>query len=74
MGFIMPLVNGSLGADTHIYTHMHIHTRTRTRTRTRTHTHTHTHTHTLTRIQTFTDRSNLKKPGAHRPQAGVRLV
>ena len=29
---------------------------------------THTHTHT------FADRSNSKKPGAHRPVAGARLV
>ena len=41
---ITPLVNNSLGADTH------------------------------TRIQIFADRSNSKKPGAHQPAAGARLV
>ena len=32
---------------------------------THTHTHAHTHTHTQAHIQTFVDRSNSKKPGAH---------
>ena len=32
------------------------------------HTHTHAHTH---RHTDFADKSNFKKPGAHRPQAGA---
>ena len=32
------------------------------------------HTHKHTRTLTFTDRSNSKKPGAHRPVAGAHLV
>ena len=39
-----------------------------------THTRKHTHTHTHTHIQTFTDRSNSKKPSTRRPVAGVHLV
>ena len=35
------------------------------------HTHTHTNTHKLTRIQTFTDRNNSKKPGTSRHTADV---
>ena len=56
---ITPLVVHSLG-DGHTFTH--------TRTHTYANTHTHTHTHT------FVDRSNFKKPGAHRPVVGSRLV
>ena len=55
--YITPLVINSLrGRRTH--THANTHTCTRT------HAHTHTHTHTHTHIQTFTDRSNSKKPAA----------
>ena len=36
--------------------------------------HTHTHKHTHANTHTFADRSNSKKPGACRPQAGTRLV
>ena len=34
----------------------------------------HTHTHTHTHILKFTDRSNSKKPGAHRPVAGAACL
>ena len=36
--------------------------------------HTHTHANTHTRIQTFADRSNSKKPGVCRLVAGAHLV
>ena len=39
--------------------------------------HTHTHTHTRVHTHTHTNdphRFNFKQPGAHRPQAGARLV
>ena len=39
-----------------------------------THINTHTHTHTHINIRTFADRSNYKKLGARRPQAGAHLV
>ena len=66
---ITPLVVHSLGGGhtlTHTHAHTHTHTHTpHTHTNTHTHAHTDTHPHTHTRIQTFLDRSNSKKPGAH---------
>ena len=57
--YIMPVVVNSLGVDTHANT--------------QTYTHTHT-TRKFTRIQTFADRSNFKKPGVRQPQAGTPVV